>query len=1490
VAISSTSSATNASIDVASIVSQLMAAENKPIDRIDAKIASQKVVISDLGVIKSKVAALQDALTVFEDITTYGNMSASSDNTAIVTATAGTGASAGTYAVNVTQVAQKSTYNITGLASATDALQLTSSSGFQITVGTTVYSSNGSKTVGGVTTANAIAVLAANPTATTLKDWINSLSSSTNVTASLSQMTAGHWSLVLNGTQEGLANDFSISGLQTGTSIRGFTASTDLVLLDQANGFQLTVDGTTYKTSGAGSNVTAIAGTGLGGSVTLADLVTWINARSTANTLGLTAAVVTDAMGASLEITQTGNGAKTLGVAGVTASSTYPAVVSRTQGIGDETATFTFSAMKAGDAITIAGLTMTAKTDLTATQAAASFNALQAGASAPLITSITNGKTSDPVSGASTVSLSNVALPSDSGVYRLTSNGAVLTMTKYVSGSATASSSIELVTTGSSDATSTPPKVLFAGALNGVTTLSFGTLGSFNVNTSLAATNAETATQIAAKIVNASAADPVAIANAWIAVPGANWADTALTNLGPGAVDSMKAVITTTGSTKLRINSSTTGVLTEVFGYANKAAMDDGLVTELAFIGTALQLNAALATLEANSPDGLGKVSVNIVPSDIISRSDSATGDASYYKVVSGSFNVGAASAAAAGSTFMGLTGFLTNITSQEENDFIQGKVNTTTWIGANDAVGGDPGEGQWVWGDGPEAGVQFYSTSNPIDKRASAAVTIGTASSKEVRSWGLTSTNSSALTLASTKTISFQLVNPADNTTDTLTYTNLSTSAQDITTVLTNLKAYFDSGTAIDVSNADAYSIGVTDNGVANTLGLFSNYGFTYSVAANSQSASFSFTGKANGAITSGALSNFQIRGINLYSNWGTGEPNNHGSGEDHANFSTGHAFKWNDLNASSELAYVIEYNTSAGSAVLSSLKREISLPIPGIIEVGNPASTAVGNALNYANFSGALTGFSSAVNGSQVILTSSTAASDVSNISSAFVNRSASSSSTLAIESSTAGTVSTREIWTFNFSALKAGDAVTVSQAGGGSITFTATQDLTAEKVAQAFAGITAGGTKASNTSGTFSGTSIASYASGLADGSKVTFTASANGDEANLSGAIVGRSASTTVFGAPTITNGGAAAQESVQFKFPPAGIKSGDSVTVGGLTFTAGRALSTAELSAAFASLANSATTGAGSSYGSYSGTLSGYSSGAVIGSDQVLFTSIAASGVNVDDLTASSVIRTISGTGITVNQYTTARNAQLSIAGIAYERSSNSISDIYSGVTFNLMGTAGTTNVKVILGADNTEKSITNLKDAYNDLIKSYNSMTANSANSTTPGTFATNPTTLSFIEGIKNRLAAGLTYNIGTNNTDGDPYRLSLASLGLDYQLDGTLKYNAVTYLMSQSAGLREKFLKGIKIGYASATDNLMSFVKAQSSSLGTLAQEIKNETNQVSSLTKEKENIQSRLNKVQESYIAQYSGLNALLFQLNSTSSSLESALDSLTSMNSKK
>ena len=43
---------------------------------------------------------------------------------------------------------------------------------------------------------------------------------------------------------------------------------------------------------------------------------------------------------------------------------------------------------------------------------------------------------------------------------------------------------------------------------------------------------------------------------------------------------------------------------------------------------------------------------------------------------------------------------------------------------------------------------------------------------------------------------------------------------------------------------------------------------------------------------------------------------------------------------------------------------------------------------------------------------------------------------------------------------------------------------------------------------------------------------------------------------------------------------------------------------------------------------------------------------------------------------------------------------------------------------------------------------------------------------------------------------------------------------------------------------------------------------------------------MQDRLSKIQDSYIAQYSGLNALLYQLNSTSANLASSLTALTNM----
>lgn len=100
-----------------------------------------------------------------------------------------------------------------------------------------------------------------------------------------------------------------------------------------------------------------------------------------------------------------------------------------------------------------------------------------------------------------------------------------------------------------------------------------------------------------------------------------------------------------------------------------------------------------------------------------------------FYEYVSTAGSWTTAKASAAARTYMGLTGYLATITSQDENDFIKQKLSADAWIGASDdysyinaATGATTyasqaaAEGKWYWVTGPEGeiGTQF-SNSNLI-------------------------------------------------------------------------------------------------------------------------------------------------------------------------------------------------------------------------------------------------------------------------------------------------------------------------------------------------------------------------------------------------------------------------------------------------------------------------------------------------------------------------------------------------------------------------------------------------------------------------------------------------------------------------------------------------------------------------------------------------------------------------------------------------------
>jgi len=118
----STSGTSGSKIDVASIVAQLMEVERRPLTRIESKISSADVKISALGQFQSKLSALKDALNGLQTATNFSGVEPSYSRTGVLTATTNSSATAGTYAVAVSQLARPAVKQLNGFASAEAAL------------------------------------------------------------------------------------------------------------------------------------------------------------------------------------------------------------------------------------------------------------------------------------------------------------------------------------------------------------------------------------------------------------------------------------------------------------------------------------------------------------------------------------------------------------------------------------------------------------------------------------------------------------------------------------------------------------------------------------------------------------------------------------------------------------------------------------------------------------------------------------------------------------------------------------------------------------------------------------------------------------------------------------------------------------------------------------------------------------------------------------------------------------------------------------------------------------------------------------------------------------------------------------------------------------------------------------------------------------------------------------------------------------------------
>jgi flagellar hook-associated protein 2 len=212
--ISSTPATTSTNIDVASIVSGLLQVDAQPLTTLNNQISSFQSKISALGTVQSALGAFQSASQTLSSTGNLQTYAATSSDPTVFTATASNGATPGSYAISVTQLAQAQTLVTSGQASATASL---GSGGGQINL-----TINGVVRTVAISTGTNAATGSANDSLTGIANAINSAGIGVNATILNDGTTGSPYRLVLTATNSGTANEISqiaVTGEAVGNSV-----------------------------------------------------------------------------------------------------------------------------------------------------------------------------------------------------------------------------------------------------------------------------------------------------------------------------------------------------------------------------------------------------------------------------------------------------------------------------------------------------------------------------------------------------------------------------------------------------------------------------------------------------------------------------------------------------------------------------------------------------------------------------------------------------------------------------------------------------------------------------------------------------------------------------------------------------------------------------------------------------------------------------------------------------------------------------------------------------------------------------------------------------------------------------------------------------------------------------------------------------------------------------------------------------------------------
>jgi len=247
-----------------------------------------------------------------------------------------------------------------------------------------------------------------------------------------------------------------------------------------------------------------------------------------------------------------------------------------------------------------------------------------------------------------------------------------------------------------------------------------------------------------------------------------------------------------------------------------------------------------------------------------------------------------------------------------------------------------------------------------------------------------------------------------------------------------------------------------------------------------------------------------------------------------------------------------------------------------------------------------------------------------------------------------------------------------------------------------------------------------------------------------------------------------------------------------------------------------------------------------------------------------------------GTGNTANytQEAAAQDAAFSISGVNFTSATNTVTDAVGGVTLNLLSTTtAPTTLSVGTDTGTVATNISAFVSAYNTLQSTLSSLGGFDAASNTAGPMMGNAA----LTGIQNQVQHAL-YSIV--NTGSGTYN-TLASIGITTQSDGTLSVNSAR--LNAALGTNFSAVSQLFTAAGGVATTLNTQITNALGAGGSITSAGQTLTAQENALTKQSNDLDAQMAALTTSLTQQYSALNTLLSQLQSTSAYLTQAFATL-------